>query len=696
MQAMMPMPAGMHALYPGGPEGSAEKQISNASRSRRPNVCPWINRQLISISDGGDCVRLVAFIQDNLPVMNLVNMATALHRLAKLAASRPGMWSNKRQDPTVLALLDKVCTTLQHCQLKGNLPSSQALSNITWSLATLERADIPLLWQVATAASVDVAGFKPFELSMTLWAFAKLVEHDIRARDCAVHLFKVATERIIANVSYLPFRCLVMITWAFAKVGYFDLAMLNRLVTQIAPGIHSATCQELADIAWSLGEARIQHERLLSMIAYRATSCLHEFKRQDLANMLHGFAVLQSEELQVLLSICEKQGIPIDGMHYSPVPAPKSAASPAPKPLNAEEDNPAVDSDGHSETRTTVMLKDIPGDLSRNILVQVMTARGFMGCYDMVYVPIDFKTGLNHGYGFVNLASPSMAYRFFGTFNGFDCWPDNAGRPCTVSWGTVLQGLSSHVAHYRNSPVMHTSVLDDYKPAIFGHDGQRLAFPAPTKKLRAPRIKGDSRPSKTEHEADEVREKQAMEVIFRTEKPHHFLAFDDDDDDKSFAVKNTFVHINDGTDSNDLLDIMRGFKSLPPNAFRRPPQVKVGMHEDDHRYFGSAEEENLVLTPMLPGGLLDNEDLSTMSSESNKRLDLDIGVSLKNTFVHIVDSDEDSIAKRCAKSLPLGRSFRDDAESDEEEEIRRLKRLTTAEQDRAVPKDEPMRILTCT
>jgi len=56
---------------------------------------------------------------------------------------------------------------------------------------------------------------------------------------------------------------------------------------------------------------------------------------------------------------------------------------------------------------------------------------------------------------------------------------------CEVSWSGPHQGFKAHVERYRNSPVMHRSVPDAYKPIIF-QDGVRQDFPRPTRKIKAP------------------------------------------------------------------------------------------------------------------------------------------------------------------------------------------------------------------
>jgi len=54
-----------------------------------------------------------------------------------------------------------------------------------------------------------------------------------------------------------------------------------------------------------------------------------------------------------------------------------------------------------------------------------------------------------------------------------------------------LQGLEANIERYRNSPTMHELVPDAYRPMLFVN-GQQVAFPAPTKKIKPPR-KGTQR-----------------------------------------------------------------------------------------------------------------------------------------------------------------------------------------------------------
>lgn len=140
------------------------------------------------------------------------------------------------------------------------------------------------------------------------------------------------------------------------------------------------------------------------------------------------------------------------------------------------------------EQRTTVMLRNLPNNYNRAMLMDLIDGEGFARQYDFIYLPIDFKSQAALGYAFVNLISPQVAQRFRNTFNGYSNWVLPSRKICGVNWSGPHQGLQAHIERYRNSPVMHEAVPDPFKPIVL-HEGVRVPFPPPTKKLRAPRIR---------------------------------------------------------------------------------------------------------------------------------------------------------------------------------------------------------------
>jgi RNA recognition motif-containing protein len=120
------------------------------------------------------------------------------------------------------------------------------------------------------------------------------------------------------------------------------------------------------------------------------------------------------------------------------------------------------------------------------MVLELLDAFGLKGKYDFVYVPVDFNTQKSFGYAFVNFVTHTDALQFGDLFNGFSLravWGANVG---VAEWSGAMQGLEKHVERYRDSPMMHKSLPDNVKPCLF-KDGERIAFPRPTKPLKMPR-----------------------------------------------------------------------------------------------------------------------------------------------------------------------------------------------------------------
>lgn len=139
-----------------------------------------------------------------------------------------------------------------------------------------------------------------------------------------------------------------------------------------------------------------------------------------------------------------------------------------------------------SQPKTTLMLRNIPNSYSRQLVVELLNKHGLEFNYNLVYFPIDFNTRSGFGYAFVNFADQQSAELCMAKLNGFRGWHVPSDKVLDATWSQAHQGFESHVERYRNSPVMHESVDDELKPAIY-MNGKRIAFPLPTKKLRAPR-----------------------------------------------------------------------------------------------------------------------------------------------------------------------------------------------------------------
>jgi len=150
-------------------------------------------------------------------------------------------------------------------------------------------------------------------------------------------------------------------------------------------------------------------------------------------------------------------------------------------------------SDSVRDERTTVMLRNMPNNYTRAMVLELLESNGFDSrTYDFLYLPIDFRTNVALGYAIVDLVHPNLVERFWKVFDGFSSWAFPSRKVCFVSWCEPNQGKQAHMMRYRNSPVMHSSVPDEYKPLLL-KSGRRIPFPKPTKKIQAPRLRNDRR-----------------------------------------------------------------------------------------------------------------------------------------------------------------------------------------------------------
>jgi hypothetical protein len=166
----------------------------------------------------------------------------------------------------------------------------------------------------------------------------------------------------------------------------------------------------------------------------------------------------------------------------------QSTAAPSSLPVSfnaGDESFISGDMTSADPNRTTCMMRNMPENYTRQSLLHLIDAVGFAGKYTLVYLPMDFKNKVNLGYAFVDLISGDVALKFFEAFSGFCDRGFTIEKECEVSWSTV-QGYSAHIERYRNSPVMHHLVPDEFKPLLFV-DGKQVPFPEPTKRIREPR-----------------------------------------------------------------------------------------------------------------------------------------------------------------------------------------------------------------
>eukprot|EP00928_Gymnodinium_smaydae_P093172 TRINITY_DN7720_c1_g1_i1.p1 TRINITY_DN7720_c1_g1~~TRINITY_DN7720_c1_g1_i1.p1 ORF type:complete len:458 (+),score=63.61 TRINITY_DN7720_c1_g1_i1:93-1466(+) len=153
-----------------------------------------------------------------------------------------------------------------------------------------------------------------------------------------------------------------------------------------------------------------------------------------------------------------------------------------------------ADASKNAGVRTTLMLRNIPRNTTRSVLLKKIDSAGFKGKYDFFYLPMDFNNSSCLGFAFINLIDPAHVMSFWLYFEGYSVWLTSKNT-CTVGWSSKHQGLEANIERYRNSPVMHESVPDGFKPLLF-RDGVRIPFPPPTRAMKLAAAP-ETRPSRT-------------------------------------------------------------------------------------------------------------------------------------------------------------------------------------------------------
>jgi hypothetical protein len=160
-----------------------------------------------------------------------------------------------------------------------------------------------------------------------------------------------------------------------------------------------------------------------------------------------------------------------------------TSTAPTQKPISVHKSVSKAPSQVAENERTTLVLKGMPVNVTRKAVCDMLTAAGFAGKYDFLYLPVSFKTWRFFGYCVVNFLDYTVASNAFEQINAQKCsWPkvlsEEAG-PMEAQWRKRTQGLKANLEQHRNSPVMHPSVSDEYKPMLL-RNGRRVAFPNPT------------------------------------------------------------------------------------------------------------------------------------------------------------------------------------------------------------------------
>lgn len=270
-------------------------QCRGSNKVKKKSLQATINSDLVNASSLGP-VQFISTIAEYLPQMKLVNLSTSMHRLAKLEVTG-GL--------PVWGILTGAVTTVLKGMLQEDQRLPRALSNIVWSLATVQRWDAPLMHLAVPMAITHLHFFKPFELAMFLWGVAKLGAVDNMPENVTL-LFLKAGVHAADTACNFEFRSLSMIAWAFATANIHHSRLFQCMAAQMCNTVQTANTGEIANVAWAFGKLRHRDQRLSAMLAEAAVLWVNEFKAQETANILWGIVRNGFFHEQLLVSMLRR------------------------------------------------------------------------------------------------------------------------------------------------------------------------------------------------------------------------------------------------------------------------------------------------------------------------------------------------------------------------------------------------------
>ena len=125
------------------------------------------------------------------------------------------------------------------------------------------------------------------------------------------------------------------------------------------------------------------------------------------------------------------------------------------------------------------MIRNIPNKYTQRMLIEQLD-RENPGCYDFLYLPIDFKNNCNVGYAFVNMVSTDFLPAFHATLHNNRWERFNSEKVCEIAYARI-QGLEQLLDHFKNSSLL----AEDKKvrPVIL-LNGHYVPFPDPDVVIR--------------------------------------------------------------------------------------------------------------------------------------------------------------------------------------------------------------------
>jgi len=126
---------------------------------------------------------------------------------------------------------------------------------------------------------------------------------------------------------------------------------------------------------------------------------------------------------------------------------------------------------------TTMMIRNVPQNLTQDELVEALNKGPFYGLFDLVYMPCNFETLKSKGYAFVNFLTPDAAAAFQASWHGTTgTLPAHSGLRTLAVVEAAVQGFEKYRALLQKSKM--TRIKNHrLRPYVAQKEAQIAGFP---------------------------------------------------------------------------------------------------------------------------------------------------------------------------------------------------------------------------
>lgn len=242
---------------------------------------------------GSDLRGLLKIVEERGHELDVINICTLVHRLARCLARSPSTLSANvsavQQNRAWHQLMKLVREHAPNC-------NNMELTNCMWSIATMEMRHEEETMLVLLDISVKyLSSFDPRNLGLSAWALAKNGCTNKHYAWC--QLWADATLNRLAEFDC---RDMTMVVWAFATIHWKQEQFLYRFCEEVMVRIEKYTPQDLGNTLWALATLGFRHEGSLNALCMQCFPQAENFDQQNLSIIMWALATIQYKNMNLL------------------------------------------------------------------------------------------------------------------------------------------------------------------------------------------------------------------------------------------------------------------------------------------------------------------------------------------------------------------------------------------------------------